>query len=93
MKNIHLCAFAKSRFRTESDTLSLADSSAVSLLAGGERSTPLGALRTIHVHCQLYDTCSAGRCHHPEEKQCAYRGRHGPQGQMRTRIDPSCLPQ
>ncbi|GFX28428.1 uncharacterized protein TNCV_1152371 [Trichonephila clavipes] len=67
--------------------------SQVSLLTRTE--THPGALRTTHVHLQLYGTshCPAGRCHHPEEKQCAYRGGHGPQGQMRTCIDPSCLPQ
>ncbi|GFV55922.1 uncharacterized protein TNCV_7211 [Trichonephila clavipes] len=69
--------------------------SQVSLLARGGRETHPGALRTTHVHWQLYGTshCPAGRCHHPEGKQCACRGGHGPQGQMRTCIDPSCLPQ
>ncbi|GFU48611.1 uncharacterized protein TNCV_1439801 [Trichonephila clavipes] len=69
--------------------------SRVSLLARGGRETHPGALRTTHVHWQLYGTsnCPAGRCHHPEENQCACRGGHGPQGQMRTCIDPSCLPQ
>ncbi|GFX32907.1 uncharacterized protein TNCV_890431 [Trichonephila clavipes] len=43
--------------------------SQVSLLARGGRETHPGALRTTHVHWQLYGTshCPAGRCHHPEE--------------------------
>ncbi|GFT82268.1 uncharacterized protein TNCV_4650761 [Trichonephila clavipes] len=43
--------------------------SQVSLLAKGGRESHPGALRTTHVHWQLYGTshCPAGRCHHPEE--------------------------
>ncbi|GFY00891.1 hypothetical protein TNCV_4529101 [Trichonephila clavipes] len=41
----------------------------------GGRLTHPGALRTTHVHWQLYGTshCPAGRSHHPEEEQCACR--------------------